>query len=189
MPRNRQHVPRAERCAELLASATELFLSRGYDATTMSDISAAAGVARGNVYWYFKSKDDIFAAVMDRMLSRETAALANELRGEDPLTALIRGLADMRPFRSLHRAMHTRMEHSTAVYEAHERFLDWFRAMVYEVLDQHQPPVDREIVADITVALFEGANVPQSPPRPVHEMLRFFFESIFAVPPPQSSAT
>jgi hypothetical protein len=126
---------------------------------------------------------------MDRMLSRETAALAHELRDQDPLTALTRGLADMRPSRSLHRAMHARMEHSTAVYEAHQRFLDWVRAMVYEVLDQYQPPVDRQMVADIAVSVFEGANVPQSPPRPVHEMLRFLFESVFKLPPNQSSAT
>lgn len=189
MPKNRQHVPKEERSAELLAAATELFLAHGYAGTTMADISAAAGVARGNVYWYFKSKDDIFAAVMDRMLGRETRALDSELRGKDPVTALTRGLADMRPFRSLHRSMHERMEHSAAVHEAHERFLDWVRAMVYEVLDQHPRPVDREMVADLTIALFEGANVPQTPRRPAHEMIRFLLESIFELRPDQNPHT
>ncbi|MEU2031195.1 TetR/AcrR family transcriptional regulator [Nocardia amamiensis] len=177
MPRNRQRVPKEERSAELLAAATELFLAHGYAGPTTADISAAAGVARGTVYWYFKSKDDIFAAVMDRMLGRETDALNRELRGKDPLTALTGGLADMRPYRSLHRSMHERIEHSVAVHEAHKRSLDWVRAMVYEVLDRHPHSVDREMIADLTISLFEGANVPQTPRRPSHEMIRFLLES------------
>jgi AcrR family transcriptional regulator len=105
VPRNRQQIPWEERAGELLAAATELLLTRGYAGTTMADISAAAGVARGNVYWYFKSKDDIFAAVMDRMLSREIRTLSEELAGADPLTQLVRGLTDMRPYKSVaHRA-------------------------------------------------------------------------------------
>ncbi|WP_328840902.1 helix-turn-helix domain-containing protein [Streptomyces europaeiscabiei] len=56
MPRNRQQIPREERTGDLLAAATELFLSKGYAKTTMADISSAAGVARGNDCWYFDSK-------------------------------------------------------------------------------------------------------------------------------------
>ncbi|QIY76734.2 helix-turn-helix domain-containing protein [Streptomyces sp. RLB1-33] len=46
-------VQREDRAAEQLAAATELFLTRGYAGTTMADISAAAGVARSNVYGYY----------------------------------------------------------------------------------------------------------------------------------------
>src|SRR4051812_50056267 len=106
MPRNRQQIPREERAGDLLAAATELFLSKGYDKTTMADISAAAGVARGNVYWYFASKDDIFAAVMDRMLSREIRTLSAEQAGADPLSRPGGGPSDMRPYRPLHPGPH-----------------------------------------------------------------------------------
>ena len=44
----------------------------------MEDISKAAGVTRANIYWYFKSKDEVFAAVMEQMLRREIHALATE---------------------------------------------------------------------------------------------------------------
>ncbi|MER6160825.1 helix-turn-helix domain-containing protein [Streptomyces sp. NPDC001868] len=77
MPRNRQQIPREERTGDLLAAATELFLSKGYAKTTM-DISSAAGVAWGNIYWYFDSKDHIFAAVMNRVLSCEIRILNEE---------------------------------------------------------------------------------------------------------------
>lgn len=179
MPRNRQHIPREERASELLTAATELFLKRGYTGTTMADISAAVGVATANVYWYFPSKDDIFAAVMDRMLGRETRTLDHELRGLAPLSVLVRGLADMRPFRGLHQSMHHRMQGSVAVRDAHDRFLAWIRTMVDQVLDDDGLLVsDRAMVADIAVSLFEGANVSDPPLRPAHEMVRFLLQSL-----------
>ncbi|WP_086747977.1 TetR/AcrR family transcriptional regulator, partial [Streptomyces scabiei] len=146
----------------------------------MADISAAAGVARGSGNWYYSSKDDVFAAVMDRTLSRRIQALDRELHDRDPLTALTRLLADMRTFRRLHRASHERLDHSSAVRKAHERFLHWMRSMVYEVLGRHPPPMDREMFADPGVAVFEGANVPRSPQRPAHELIRFLLEGVVA---------
>ena len=182
MPRNRQQIPREERAGDLLAAATALFLANGYAGTTMADISAAAGVARGNIYWYFKSKDDIFAAVMDRMLSREIRTLNAELADADPLTQLVRGLSDMRMYRPLHQAMHDRLPHSDAVRTAHSTFLAWIVGLVDEVMAEGgldgDPGTDAALVRDLAVAVFEGANVPNGRNRPAHEMLRFLMESI-----------
>lgn len=52
-PGKMRRVQREDRAAEQLAAATELFLTRGYAGTAMADVSAAAGVARGNVYGYY----------------------------------------------------------------------------------------------------------------------------------------
>lgn len=179
MPRNRQHVPREERKAEVLAVATELFLSHGYAGTTMAAISSAAGVAPAAVYWYFRSKDDVFAAVMDRMLSREIRILDEDHADDDPMSHLVRGLNDMRVFRPLHQAMHGRLLQSEAVREAHDRFLDWIRDLVRQMVDNlDDPTVDRELVADTAVTLFEGFNVEGSPPRPGAQLMRFLLESV-----------
>jgi AcrR family transcriptional regulator len=62
-------------------------------------------VARGNVHWCFASEDDIFAAVMDRMLIREIGILGEEQTGADSLSRLVRGPSDMRLYRPLHQAM------------------------------------------------------------------------------------
>jgi len=182
MPRNRQQIPREERAGDLLAAATELFLAKGYAGARMAEISAAAGVASGNIYWYFDSKDDIFAAVMDRMLSREIRILHQDLAGAGPLSRLVRGLSDMRQYRSLHQAMHDRLPHSGAVRTAHNTFLGWIVGMVDEVLAEHSldadPNVDVALVRDVAVAVFEGANVPNDLNRPAHEMIRFLMESV-----------
>ncbi|MEU1190328.1 helix-turn-helix domain-containing protein [Streptomyces sp. NPDC005859] len=184
MPRNRQQIPREERTGDLLAAATELFLARGYDKTTMADISSAAGVARGNVYWYFDSKDHIFAAVINRMLSREIRILNEEHAGADPLSRLVRGLSDMRYSRPLHQAMHDRLPHSEAVREAHNTFLNWIVGLVDEFMAERGlddiPDIDAELVRDVAIAVFEGAHVPNDWNRPAHEMIRFLLESVVA---------
>lgn len=53
-----------ERQEHLLRAAADVIVRLGYDKTTMSDIAAAAGVSRGTVYLYFKSKDDLFEALL-----------------------------------------------------------------------------------------------------------------------------
>lgn len=59
---------------------------------------------------------------------------------------------------------------------ARERFLCRVRSMVHEVLDPH--PVDSETVAELAVAVFEGAHVLRSPQRAAHEMIRFLLEAV-----------
>ncbi len=49
---------------ELLGAALEIFGEKGYPATTISDIVAAAGVTQGTFYLYFKNKADIFAELL-----------------------------------------------------------------------------------------------------------------------------
>lgn len=189
MPKNRRHIPRAERSGDLVVAATELFLSRGYARTTMADISAAAGVARGNVYWYFASKDEIFAAVMDRMLGREMASLDGELAGTDAGTRLTRGVSDMRLYRPLHQAMHDRMPHSDAVRDAHERFLRWIRDGARAVARERGSSWDHDLVADLAVAVFEGANVPNERTRPAAEMLRVVLDALAPASVPAAVTT
>jgi TetR/AcrR family transcriptional regulator, transcriptional repressor for nem operon len=49
----------------LVAAACELFHRRGVTGTSLADIAEAADVPLGNVYYYFKTKDDIVRAVID----------------------------------------------------------------------------------------------------------------------------
>lgn len=179
MPRNRAQIPVEERRADLVAAATQLFLERGYEGATMEDISKAAGVTRANIYWYFKSKDEVFAAVMEQMLSREIRALATEHAGLDALSRLTRGLVDMRSYRSLHQAMHDRLSHSESVRRTHDTWLGWIRDMVGEVLDERgAETADRELAAHLIEAVFEAVHVPLAHRRPPHEMIRFILDRL-----------
>jgi TetR/AcrR family transcriptional regulator, transcriptional repressor for nem operon len=49
----------------LVAAAAQLLHQQGIERTTLADIAKAADVPAGNVYYYFKTKDEVIAAVID----------------------------------------------------------------------------------------------------------------------------
>jgi AcrR family transcriptional regulator len=61
----------------LVAAAGQLLHQQGVEKTTLADIARAADVPVGNVYYYFKTKDDIVAAVIDAHVQQAKAALAS----------------------------------------------------------------------------------------------------------------
>ena len=54
------------RRAELVDVALRLFAERGFRGTTIADIASETGTAHGLIYHYFKSKDDLLAAILER---------------------------------------------------------------------------------------------------------------------------
>ena len=54
--------------ADIVGCANRLFYEQGYEAASFSDIVDASGLYRGNIYHYFKSKEDILRAVVEQRL-------------------------------------------------------------------------------------------------------------------------
>ncbi len=52
----------------ILACAEKLFLEKGFDATSMSDIALCAGINRPTLHYYFRTKDKMFHAVLARIV-------------------------------------------------------------------------------------------------------------------------
>jgi AcrR family transcriptional regulator len=74
---------------EALARAgMELFVERGYEATTLAEIAEAAGVSTRTVFAYFPSKEDILFASFQAMREALARALAERPGGKDALTTL-----------------------------------------------------------------------------------------------------
>src|SRR4029077_7102310 len=72
----------------LARAGLELFVERGYDATTLADIADAAGVSTRTIFAYFPSKEDILFASFETMREALAAALAERPDGQDALAAL-----------------------------------------------------------------------------------------------------
>jgi TetR/AcrR family transcriptional regulator, transcriptional repressor for nem operon len=53
----------------LVAAAGRMLYEQGVEATTLADIAQAAGIPVGNIYYYFKAKNDIISAVIDAQVS------------------------------------------------------------------------------------------------------------------------
>lgn len=63
-----------ERKNEILDAAGELFGQRGFDGTSTADILEKVGIARGTLYYHFKSKEDIMDALIKRSSSQMLSA-------------------------------------------------------------------------------------------------------------------
>jgi AcrR family transcriptional regulator len=80
--KNRAPVARAERRQQILLAARGLFAKRGYHLTTIDDIVAQAGVARGTFYLYFEDKRAIFSDLIDRFGSQLAMAIVRIVTGD-----------------------------------------------------------------------------------------------------------
>lgn len=87
MAENRKAVARDKR-ERLVSAAVELAHRKGYGKTTLADLAMEAQVPLGNIYYYFKSKDDIGNAVLDHRQG-EFAAMRERLgKLDSPLDRL-----------------------------------------------------------------------------------------------------
>src|SRR5262252_6994677 len=81
-----ERVAPAEPCIEsakrrqIVDGARRVFLAQGFDAASMGEIARTAGVSKGTLYVYFKSKEELFAAIV----ANECRAQAQQIFDLDP---------------------------------------------------------------------------------------------------------
>ncbi|MCL4395797.1 MAG: TetR/AcrR family transcriptional regulator [Chloroflexi bacterium] len=71
-----------ERTRQILNAAMKVFARSGFQAASMDDIVTEAGLSKGALYWYFKSKDTIISGVLDYVFAGELAAVRRLERAE-----------------------------------------------------------------------------------------------------------
>jgi len=75
-PKTKQEVVSEFRCGSILVAARKIFAKKGFPHATVDDVAEAAGVAKGTLYLYFRSKREIYLAALRQdilALNRETA--------------------------------------------------------------------------------------------------------------------
>jgi len=72
----------SERKEQILDTAAAVFARRGFHQARMDDIVQESGLSKGAIYWYFKSKDEIILALMQRFFDRELSGLQALLTAE-----------------------------------------------------------------------------------------------------------
>ncbi|MEO3791726.1 helix-turn-helix domain-containing protein [Nonomuraea sp. B10E15] len=83
-----KRVDKAERREQILAAAVRMFARKGFAATRIDDVAAEAGIAKGSVYLYFDSRDELLKAAFEAHAARVAALLAHADAGADPLDRL-----------------------------------------------------------------------------------------------------
>ncbi len=120
---------RAERRQQILEAARRLFLDQGFDETSVEEIAEAAEVSKGLVYFYFRSKDELLAALVRETYTPLLEAL-NRLEQE----------TDQDPVHRLRRFLHLEI----AFYREHARFFRLVASLVAGYEGQQIRPEYRE---------------------------------------------
>jgi AcrR family transcriptional regulator len=158
--------------SRILDVATRLFLQYGYKHTTVDQIVASVGIAKGSFYLHYPSKDAVFAAVSGRVTGRvldEMARVgASDLNVEAKLLQLHRG-AFLYIWDFCHQAPHApvlwaELLEAAAAYmvPAHAQG----RSIIADVIRQGQAQgvFDGRHDADVAAGLFQLATECFSPP-------------------------
>ena len=83
---------------ELLKIAYRMFIEKGYESTSIDEIIAEAGIAKGTYYYYFESKEAALEAVIDMMLEEEVGRAKEVITASLPVPQkLVSVIYSLRP--------------------------------------------------------------------------------------------
>lgn len=172
MPKNRRSIDREQKLTEILECAEELYLKRGFEATTMADLAAGIGIAQNAIYWYFPSKDHLLVAVLERKHERVMKALVEvESLGGRLKQTLETVFSVLRELQPLVDVMRARAGYSDVIVEFRRRFHLHLRKIVADALKRAAPGLrNRELLADAVISLVEGALIYETPEHPAERI-------------------
>jgi AcrR family transcriptional regulator len=131
VPRNRVDLSHDDKRSALLGAATAALLADGYERATMAAIARLAGVTANTLYWYFSSKDELYAAVIDTWLD---GVLTDAGMPADAIGATTAVVDVLRAGGPLLAALHERAAHSDAVADVHDALHDRLATLVAAAL-------------------------------------------------------
>lgn len=190
---------RQEREDLILRAAADLFLERGYHDTSMEDIAARVGIAKGTVYLHFTSKEDLALAFVTQGARRFASTLDTILASDETPHAKLEAIFD-RTFSAMgegiSQVMSTIFRNPEIVARMRERHDDmsavWREPVrrLSEVLNEGKargefdPDMPTPVMVNLLMSLiarhrWESQTAPDIPPAEVARLVkRFFFKGI-----------
>jgi AcrR family transcriptional regulator len=83
-PQRRRRIDGEASRNRILDAATEIASERGYEGTSIALVSAKCGLPASSIYWHFKDKDDLIAAVIERSFAHWLSAWQMPAEGTGP---------------------------------------------------------------------------------------------------------
>ena len=188
----------------LIEAAAVVFARDGYYGASLDDVAATAGFTKGAVYSNFKSKEDLFLAVLDHRLESQMAAFAAELDAPDDdqlprIQHLIVGSFDQQQGALHYEFMAYAARNPEVRAKLAARVRRGRDAAIRLITEEHEragtaPAYPIPVLAQMMLALFDGlANMWFLDPELVdddmlHEVLAFLYANV-DLPAPQPDTT
>jgi TetR/AcrR family transcriptional regulator, transcriptional repressor for nem operon len=144
----------------LVESARGLIHEQGANRTTLADVAERADVPLGNVYYYFKSKDELIGAVLDCYKQQAATLIQAFERHRSPQTrlkALVHNWADMRDTIARHGCpMGTLCAELDKAEGGRDREAAAVMALIVDWAEEQFRQLGRRDARDLAIALFAG---------------------------------
>lgn len=92
-------VDKNQRKKEIALAALDLFAQNGFEATSISQVAKSAGISKGSVYLYFRSKEDLIfhavAAWVDQIMEQTGSGVPSDLPPPERLRALVHAMVEV----------------------------------------------------------------------------------------------
>ena len=96
MSKTKQELVTEFRCSEILDAARKVFAEKGFSGTTMEEIAERAGIAKGTLYLYFKSKRDIYMAALMQGLRTLNEDIRHKVEAAEGIREKLRAFIETR---------------------------------------------------------------------------------------------
>lgn len=136
----------------ILVAATDLFLTRGYETTTIAQVAEQASVSRATVFWHFSDKESLFRECFNRICEPFRTSLARDFSSLPPEKRLEEQVELYQSFVAEHRAdvegfVRWAMEHTSfrdwlirTLLDLHQRFGGVLTESIAEIVPPHHDP-------------------------------------------------
>lgn len=136
---------------EILLVAQKLFRAYGLDMTTMESIAAAAGKSKGTLYYYFKSKEDVFYTIASR--ERITTLKELHLAIDAGKTAADRLRAF---FLTRENISNTKRKLYPIIFREQKKHIEFFHKLRRESIEQEVELLERILLGGVKSGEFPG---------------------------------
>jgi AcrR family transcriptional regulator len=158
-----------ERREQILNAAEVVFSERGFDKARMDDIVREAGISKGALYWYYKSKDALIRALLDRVFFSELREVEALLQDPGPASERMYIFIEraVREYRRFERLLPLAYEfialaaRNTTVRETiigyFEHYLELLSTMIDQGIEEGEfAPCDSQQAAMALISMYEG---------------------------------
>ncbi|MGC8856913.1 MAG: TetR/AcrR family transcriptional regulator [Anaerolineae bacterium] len=157
------------RKAQILAAALQVFSETSYERVSMRQIIAQSGLSAGGVYWYFKSKEEILAALL-LQIAKENFARIDAILGapllairklEQVITLMIEQSKNLSHLYLNQAKYHAMLSAEPATHAIMEQIGAGYQARLRAIIEQgiaegEFQPLEAESVAQAFLGIYEG---------------------------------
>jgi AcrR family transcriptional regulator len=164
-----EHLDKDTRREQILDAAVKLFITQGYENSSVDEIAKEAGLSKGSIYWYFKSKLEILFEITDRYVEESQAEILRlaklDAHGPESFYLCHREMTQCKDEESASTLLFNQLvalagrhpEISERLREYHGRWIQTASGLVREGVERgYFKPVDPILIAQAITAMYDG---------------------------------